>query len=254
MLQGIRPAFKFNVVIVSIYLIKRGENMFKKIITAVLATLMLLIVLPTRVFAEERESNQNSDSSEKYIFKQFDDIKDITLNNTLSSEEYEKFMGNDKDTTMYYTSYSTSSATEENTEGYTRYLLVSGGSYTIENWAGVRTWKGYFGCEPRFAIQLYYAYSGAKPKITAIKHADMYTGIGSPCIFDGTIYVELISGKSFYYSYSGNLFERGQMNVSGSLNIGIGKAASATITVSNGDGFISNVYNSETFKNDLFAE
>ena len=248
MLQGIRPAFKFNVVIVSIYLIKRGENMFKKIITAVLATLMLLIVLPTRVFAEERESNQNSDSSEKYIFK------DITLNNTLSPEEYEEFMGNDKDTTMYYTSYSTSSATEENTEGYTRYLLVSGGSYTIENWAGVRTWKGYFGCEPRFAIQLYYAYSGAKPKITAIKHADMYTGIGSPCIFDGTIYVELISGKSFYYSYSGNLFERGQMNVSGSLNIGIGKAASATITVSNGDGFISNVYNSETFKNDLFAE
>ena len=44
------------------------------------------------------------------------------------------------------------------------------------------------------------------------------------------------------------------MNISGSLNIGIGKAASATITVSNGDGFISNIYNSETFKNDLFAE
>ena len=51
MLQGIRPAFKFNVVIVSVYLIKRGENMFKKIITAVLATLMLLIVLPTKVNA-----------------------------------------------------------------------------------------------------------------------------------------------------------------------------------------------------------
>ena len=51
MLQGIRPAFKFNVVIVSSYLIKRGENMFKKIITAVLATLMLLIVLPTKVNA-----------------------------------------------------------------------------------------------------------------------------------------------------------------------------------------------------------
>ena len=51
MLQGIRPAFRFNVVIMSIYLIKRGENMFKKIITAVLATLMLLIVLPTKVNA-----------------------------------------------------------------------------------------------------------------------------------------------------------------------------------------------------------
>ena len=51
MLQGIRPVFKFNVVIMSIYLIKRGENMFKKIITAVLATLMLLIVLPTKVNA-----------------------------------------------------------------------------------------------------------------------------------------------------------------------------------------------------------
>ena len=243
MLQGIRPVFKFNVVIMSIYLIKRGENMFKKIITAVLATLMLLIVLPTTVLAEERESNQNSDSSEKYIFKQFDDIKDITLNNTLSSEEYEKFMGNDKDTTMSYNSYSTSSATEENTEGYTRYLLVSGGSYTIENWKGVRTWKDFYGCEPRFAIQLYYAYPGAKPKITAIKHADMYS-----------IYVELISGKSFYYSYSGNLYQQGQMNVSGSLNVGIGSAASVTITISNGNGFISNIYNSETFKNDLFAE
>ena len=53
MLQGIRPAFKFNVVIVSSYLIKRGENMFKKIIASVLATLMLLIVLPTKVLADE---------------------------------------------------------------------------------------------------------------------------------------------------------------------------------------------------------
>lgn len=44
------------------------------------------------------------------------------------------------------------------------------------------------------------------------------------------------------------------MNVSGSLNIGIGKAASVKITISNGDGFISNIYNSETFKNDLFTE
>lgn len=51
MLQGIRLAFKFNILIVSIYLIKRGENMFKKIIASVLATLMLLIVLPTKVNA-----------------------------------------------------------------------------------------------------------------------------------------------------------------------------------------------------------
>ena len=36
--------------------------MFKKIITAVLATLMLLIVLPTKVFAEnETETNISSD-------------------------------------------------------------------------------------------------------------------------------------------------------------------------------------------------
>ena len=56
MLQGIRQVFK-NVVLVSSYLIKRGENMFKKIITAVLATLMLLIVLPTKVLAEETENN-----------------------------------------------------------------------------------------------------------------------------------------------------------------------------------------------------
>ena len=53
MLQGIRPVFKFNVVTVSIYLIKRGENMFKKIIASALATLMLLIVLPTKVLADE---------------------------------------------------------------------------------------------------------------------------------------------------------------------------------------------------------
>lgn len=59
MLQGIRPAFKFNVVIVSIYLIKRGENMFKKIIASVLATLMLLIVLPTKVLADESIAEQN---------------------------------------------------------------------------------------------------------------------------------------------------------------------------------------------------
>ena len=39
--------------------------MFKKIITAVLATLMLLIVLPTKVFAEnETETNISSDEIE----------------------------------------------------------------------------------------------------------------------------------------------------------------------------------------------
>ena len=59
MLQGIRPAFKFNVVIVSIYLKKRGENMFKKIIASVLATLMLLIVFPTKVLADESIAEQN---------------------------------------------------------------------------------------------------------------------------------------------------------------------------------------------------
>ena len=59
MLQGIRPAFKFNVVIVSIYLKKREENMFKKIIASVLATLMLLIVLPTKVLADESIAEQN---------------------------------------------------------------------------------------------------------------------------------------------------------------------------------------------------
>lgn len=60
MLQGIRPAFKFNVVIVSSYLIiKRGENMFKKIIASALATLMLLIVLPTKVLADESIPEQD---------------------------------------------------------------------------------------------------------------------------------------------------------------------------------------------------
>lgn len=61
MLQDIRPAFRFNVVIMSIYLIKRGENMFKKIITAVLATLMLLIVLPTKVLADESITEQDTE-------------------------------------------------------------------------------------------------------------------------------------------------------------------------------------------------
>ena len=59
MLQGIRPVFKFNVVIVSIYVIKRGKNMFKKIIASVLATLTLLTVLPTKVFAEETVYNDS---------------------------------------------------------------------------------------------------------------------------------------------------------------------------------------------------
>ena len=65
MLQGIRLAFNFNVLIVSIYLIKRGENMFKKIITAVLATLMFLIVLPTKVLAEAptEQSTENTNDT-----------------------------------------------------------------------------------------------------------------------------------------------------------------------------------------------
>jgi hypothetical protein len=66
-LQGIRPAFRFNVVIMSIYLIKRGENMFKKIITAVLATLMFLIVLPTKVLAETPTEQSTENTNEHSI-------------------------------------------------------------------------------------------------------------------------------------------------------------------------------------------
>ena len=67
MLQGIRPAFKFNVVLVSSYLIKRGEHMFKKIITAVLATLMLLIVLPTKVLAENDTISSTDESTQNEL-------------------------------------------------------------------------------------------------------------------------------------------------------------------------------------------
>lgn len=80
MLQGIRPVFKFNVVIVSIYLIKRGENMFKKIITAVLATLMVLIVLPTKVNASTQPistySSRNVIQMSDYLTK--DDLEFMT--------------------------------------------------------------------------------------------------------------------------------------------------------------------------------
>ncbi len=57
MLQGIRPVFKFNVVIVSIYLIKRGENMFKKIASVIVATFMLCWCLPMNVYAQETTAN-----------------------------------------------------------------------------------------------------------------------------------------------------------------------------------------------------
>ena len=80
MLQGIRPAFKFNVVIVSSYLIKRGENMFKKIIASVLATLMLLIVLPTKVNASTQPistySSRNVIQMSDYLTK--DDLEFMT--------------------------------------------------------------------------------------------------------------------------------------------------------------------------------
>lgn len=80
MLQGIRPAFKFNVVIVSIYLKKRGENMFKKIIASVLATLMLLIVLPTKVNASTQPistySSGNVIQMSDYLTK--DDLEFMT--------------------------------------------------------------------------------------------------------------------------------------------------------------------------------
>ena len=57
MLQGIRPVFKFNVVIVSVYLIKRGENMFKKIASVIVATFMLCWCLPMNVYAQETTAN-----------------------------------------------------------------------------------------------------------------------------------------------------------------------------------------------------
>lgn len=98
MLQGIRPAFRFNVVIMSIYLIKRGENMFKKIITAVLATLMLLIILPTKVLADESITEQDTeivDGEENALpsYSEITVLDDTTLvdNNNVFSNSKQKW-------------------------------------------------------------------------------------------------------------------------------------------------------------------
>lgn len=48
---------------------KKGNNMVKKILTSLLATLMFLIILPTKVFAEENEFEQTFENIRKICFQ-----------------------------------------------------------------------------------------------------------------------------------------------------------------------------------------
>lgn len=70
MLQGIRPAFKFNVVIVSIYLIKRGENMLKKLSVFFVSAILCISIIPTTKVNAKANTGSYEPMSIEYIINQ----------------------------------------------------------------------------------------------------------------------------------------------------------------------------------------
>lgn len=65
---------------------------------------------------------------------------------------------------------------------------------------------------------------------------------------------ELWGGNAFYYSFNGDIYQRGviKWNVGGKIKIG--ETGELNGSISNGDGFIRNVSESENFNNPLFEK
>lgn len=101
---------------------------------------------------------------------------------------------------------------------------------------------------PQFRVQLEYINGSSSPtRIVSLSKPDISTSTGSKCIFEGDIFYELYNGREFYFDYNGELYKKGTRPWTVEGKIGIGESISVSLKVSNGDGYITDVYESGTY-------
>lgn len=210
-----------------------------KIMFTIVCALCVITPWRTPVMAQD---TADFDSS-KYAYHEISDINDLKYEDTMSEAEYIAYLehiGKNVEVKKLKAS-----------------APMRASSYRYSNWAGKKcTYEnGVYVAQAMFTVTLYYASSSSQPKIVGLSDGHVYTGGGiSQCIFSGRINYHLSSGRSFYYTFYGDLYKTGTATWKAGAKVGIGGYAEAYTEVSWSNGHIRNISENETFYNSLFVE
>ena len=220
--------------------------MIRKILSLVL-TLVIVIAMGTTAFAsdmavESTETNY-SEVLDDLIWQESKDIDKIKKEDTYTYTELTEHLAGIGLTQAEITKFIGEKPKEISALAATevRYGLFKMTNYTYSS--------GRYILEPRFSVGLEYTIGASSPnRIVSLGGAHIFTGKGQKCIFAGTIFYELISGNSFYYSFYGDLYETATTTVGGGITVGVGSASSINFNASSTTNYLMNVSRSETYK------
>ncbi len=215
-------------------------NKIKKILLSVFAITVFLggmITYPTTISAAENKNNEliwhdisELDSLPAEEAYSYDELMNKLVTNGYSYQEAKEIMGEKP------------VLTSSKAKSQIKYSLFRMNVYSYKS--GFKTYK----LQARFSIGLEYINNSASPtRIKYIQAPHIYTGDGAKCVFTGNIFYKLTAGNSFYYNFYGDVYKAGSIQWSAGATIGLGKSASVTATISNGDGFVRNVSEAETY-------
>lgn len=115
---------------------------------------------------------------------------------------------------------------------------------------------GYYKIQAKISVGMEYLGNSSSPhRIVALMSPSVYTSVrgGDKCAFDGNIEYTLTAGNEFYYCFSGSLYKRGNTQWKLGGKIGIGESFTLEASFSGDDGFITDVYEGETYHSDALA-
>lgn len=217
-------------------------------------TIKIFLLLCIFCFLTGFSSNNISNQKDINFKEEFVDFDNLEFEDTLSydemvsviektrtEEEIKIFKESNKQSDVFYKS--TNKAAKK-------------GEYRYVSWGGkISTYKisgKTYKLRAKMDVKLYYETPKSKPRIEGLSGYHVYTGGGEKCVFNGRMNVHLTSGRSFYYSYYGDLYKTGKTTWNFGGAISIGGFANATATVTYSDSYLKNISVSENFYNELF--
>lgn len=191
-------------------------------------------------------------ASNKYEYLPIEQLSTIKYEDTLSYEEMLAYMNNNSSTSTKIAEFQENHQSlleSQITGGSTRASITPMGSQIRYSLFYMTTYT-YSSCnaQARFSVGLLWYDGDQSPdKIVSLAGEHVYTGGGINCIFSGSIFYQLEAGNRFYYSMYGNLYENGNVNWTAGGSIGIGGSATLNASISNGNGFLANISEAETY-------
>lgn len=205
----------------------------KKTLTVIVSLFILMIMMPLSASLAETKNTNIKKTDE--VWHTLDELDNLSYEETFSYEELRKMFEDDGFSDNEIRLFiGDEPLIESRSNTIVRYSLFKLDTYT---------YNSVYKLQPRITVGLEYSSSTATSptRIVSLKGAHIYTGLGTSCIFGGTMIYELEAGNSFYYSFYGDLYQSGDVNWSTGVEINIGDDASVSGQISNGSGFIKNI-------------